>query len=141
MEDITAILVDLFIIFAAAKLAGEVFARLRQPAIVGEGLVGIAIGPHALGLIGEPNGNLIELFGGDEHAAEEALAIVFDVLAELGVIILLFVVGLHTRLHDLMDVRGRAAAVGMLGIIFPFALGFALVRATGRTDLESTFVA
>lgn len=141
MEEITEILFDLFIIFAFAKVAGEVFTRIRQPAIVAEVLVGIAIGPHALALVGTPDADLITLFHEDEEAAREALNIVFDVIAELGVIILLFFVGLETRLGELMEVRGRALAVGVLGIVFPFALGFALIYATGREDVEAAFVA
>ena len=123
MEDITAILVDLFIIFAAAKLGGELFLRAKQPAIVGEVLAGVIIGPYALGLIGEPSSDLTDLFGGDQEAAEEALNVVYDVIAELGVIILLFFVGLETKLSELMAVRTRAIAVGVLGVIFPWVLG------------------
>lgn len=141
MEEITEILFDLFIIFALAKVAGELFTRIRQPAIVGEVLVGVIIGPHALGLVGKPDADLITLFSNDEEAAREALNIVFDVIAELGVILLLFFVGLETRLGELMDVRGRALAVGVLGIVFPFAMGFGLIYATGRSDVESAFVA
>ncbi len=141
MEEITEILFDLFIIFALAKVAGELFTRVHQPAIVGEVLVGILIGPHALGLVGEPDAELISLFHGDEEAAREALNIVFDVIAELGVILLLFFVGLETRLGELMDVRGRAVAVGIMGIVIPFAAGYALVSATGHSDIESAFVA
>ncbi len=112
MNEITAILVQLFVIFAAAKVAGELFLRLRQPAIVGEVLVGVVIGPHALGLIGSPDSDLTALFGGDREAAKEALNVVFDVIAELGVIILLFFVGLQTRLDELLEVRNRALGAG-----------------------------
>jgi len=141
MTEITGLLFDLFIIFALAKLAGELFTRIRQPAIVGEVLAGIIIGPHALALVGKPDAELVSLFSGDEHAAREALNVVLDVIAELGVIILLFFVGLETRLGELMEVRGRAVAVGVLGIIFPFSMGFALIFATGHSDVESAFVA
>ncbi len=148
MEEITGILVDLFILFAAAKIAGELFARARQPALVGEVLVGVLIGPHALGLVGMPDNSLIDLFEGkgDEEAAKEALTVVLDVLALLGVIILLFFVGLETRLRDLLDVGGRATLVAVLGIIFPFVLGFALIWAIDPTnaedlEIEAAFVA
>ena len=141
MEEITGILVDLFIIFAAAKIAGEIFVRLKQPAIVGEVLAGILIGPYALGLVGSPDGDLTGLFGGDREAAEEALNVVFDVIAALGVIILLFFVGLETRLGDLLQVRNRALVAGVLGTILPFVAGFAFIWATGRSDVESAFVA
>lgn len=141
MEDISAILVDLFIIFASAKLAGEIFLRLKQPAIVGEVLAGVVIGPYALGLIGSPSPDLVTLFHGDKNAATESLNVVYDVIAELGVIILLFFVGLETRLSELMAVRNRAVAVGVLGIIFPWLFGFAFVYSTGQSDVESAFVA
>ena len=108
MEDITGILVDLFVLFAAAKVAGELFTRARQPPLVGEVLMGVLIGPHALGLVGTPDSSLIDLFQGkgDEEAAKEALTVVLDVLALLGVIILLFFVGLETRYAE--DERYRA---------------------------------
>jgi Kef-type K+ transport system membrane component KefB len=141
VEELTAILVDLFIIFAAAKLAGEIFLRLKQPPIVGEVLAGVIIGPYALELIGSPSADFVTLFNGDEEAATEALNVVYDVIAELGVIILLFFVGLQTRISELMSVRKRALAVGVLGIIFPWVLGFGFVYATGRSDVESAFVA
>ena len=146
MEGITGILVDLFILFAAAKVAGELFTRMRQPPIVGEVLAGVLIGPHALGLIGLPDSALIELFGGDEKAAEEALTVVLDVIAELGVIILLFFVGLETRLSDLLEVGGRATMVAVLGIIVPFILGFAFIWltdpvASADLGIEAAFVA
>ncbi len=141
MDETTAVLVDLFIIFTAAKVAGELFQRLRQPPIVGEVIAGVLIGPHALGLIGSPDANLVALFAGDERVAREALDLTFNVIAQLGVIFLLFFVGLQTRLDELLDVRNRAAAVGALGVVIPFAAGFAFVYATGRSDIESAFVA
>lgn len=141
MEGISSILIDLFLIFTLAKMTGRLFVALGQPGIVGEVLVGIVLGPHALGWIGVPDASLVHLFGGDQEAAQHAVTIVLDVVAELGVIILLFFVGLETSVRDLMAVRGRASLVAVLGIIFPFVLGFAFMWLSGRSDLESAFVA
>jgi Kef-type K+ transport system membrane component KefB len=113
---------------------------------VGEVLVGALIGPHAVGLVGSPDSGLVDFFGGDQVAAEEALNVVFDVVAELGVIILLFFVGLETRLGDLLDVGKRSLSVAVLGIVFPFVFGFALLwladpLASEDLEVEAAFVA
>jgi Kef-type K+ transport system membrane component KefB len=54
VSEITALLLDLFIIFVAAKLAAELFERIHQPPVICELLAGVVIGPYALGLIGAP---------------------------------------------------------------------------------------
>lgn len=139
--ELTGILIDLFIIFTLAKLAGALATRIHQPAIVGEVLVGILVGPYALGWIGLPDASLVHHFDGDGEAARKALNVVLEVLAELGVIILLFFVGLETRVGDLLAVRGRAGLVGALGVALPFTFGFAFMWAIGSSSLEAAFVA
>src|SRR3712207_6649739 len=116
MSVLTTVLLNLFIIYAAAKLAGALFARFGQPSVIGELLAGVLIGPYALGLIGEPTAGFIDLFHGDRTVAAHALDLVLESLAELGVVVLLFTVGLETRATDLLRVGTRAAAVGVLGI-------------------------
>jgi Kef-type K+ transport system membrane component KefB len=133
------IIAQLFIIFAVAKLAGEVFQRLGQPPVIGELLAGILIGPYALGWIGVPGGALVGLFH-DPELAQEALGLVLHVLAELGAIFLLFFVGLETRLSDLLRVGGRAATVAIAGVVLPFVAGAALMLALGHPTLEAAFV-
>jgi Kef-type K+ transport system membrane component KefB len=135
-----AIVGDLFVIFAVAKIAGEVFQRLRQPPVIGELLAGVLIGPHALGWIGVPGAGLLQLFHGDAIAAQEGLALVYHVLAELGAIFLLFFVGLETRLSDLLRVGARAAVVAIGGVVLPFVLGAGLMLALGQPGLEAAFV-
>jgi Kef-type K+ transport system membrane component KefB len=117
----TRILLDLFIIFAAAKVAGEISKRLRQPEVVGEILAGILLGPHLLGAFGE----------------SETL----DVLAKIGVIFLLFAVGLESRASEMFRVGKTAAAVAVLGVILPFGLGLALMLALGKETTTAMFVA
>jgi Kef-type K+ transport system membrane component KefB len=114
------ILFELFVIFAVAKLAGEVFERLRQPPVIGELLVGIALGSHALGVIGDTE--------------------VHHVFQELGAVVLLFMVGLDTRLPEVRAVGTRALVVGSAGIVLPFLLGASFVTATGHSGEESAFI-
>lgn len=118
-----SVLVDLFVLFAAAKVAGELFEHVHQPAVVGELLAGVLVGPHVLGFVGS----------GEEE--------VLQVVAELGVIILLFTVGLETSVEDLRRVGRPAALVGFLGVLLPFAAGALLMLALGYERLDALFVA
>jgi Kef-type K+ transport system membrane component KefB len=140
METATTVLADIFIMFLAAKVAGELFERLRQPAVIGELLVGVVLGPYALGWIGVPTAGMIEALHSQEIATE-ALHAVFEVLAELGVIVLLFLVGLETRLSDILSVGGRAGLVAVAGVVVPFALGYAFVALVlGTPTIEAIFI-
>ena len=118
------ILVEIFVIFLLAKLAGEAFERLRQPAVIGELLVGIIIA------------NTVVF---DWLRLSESMEI-FDVLAELGIIVLLFTVGLETPISDLARVGKTATMVALLGVIVPFALGFAFILAFAGAMVEALFV-
>lgn len=118
--DLAGVLLDLFVILLAAKLGDELFKRLGQPGIVGEILAGVLIGPSVLGWV-KP----------DE---------VFQVFAELGVVFLLFWVGLETRLSDMRAVGASATTVGVLGVVFPFAGGVALGFALGDGSAEAIFL-
>ena len=100
------------LILVAAKLAGAV-ERIGMPAVLGELLVGVALGN--LVLIGFEQ---VEALRRDQFVA---------FLAQLGVVILLFQVGLETRLAELARVGGRATAVAIVGVVVPFALGTYLV--------------
>lgn len=120
--DTASILVDLFLLFAAAKVVGELFEALRQPQVVGELLAGVLIGPHVLGLVGEEG------------------EIVLEVIAELGVIILLFTVGLETSVRDLRSVGRPALLVGIMGVALPFFAGGGLMAGLGFQREEILFV-
>jgi Kef-type K+ transport system membrane component KefB len=99
-------LFSLFVLFLAAKTGEEVFRRIGQPGVIGELLGGFIVGPYALGL------------------AEVTLNA--QVFAELGVIILLFAVGLEVRIDDLFAVGPMAVAVGVIGFVLPIAAGMAV---------------
>jgi Kef-type K+ transport system membrane component KefB len=140
VETATTVLADIFIMFFCAKVAGELFERVKQPAVIGELLVGVVLGPFALGWIGVPTAEMIEAFHG-EAVATEALHSILDVLAELGVIVLLFLVGLETRLSDILTVGGRAGLVAIAGVVVPFLLGYAFVALVlGEPTIEAIFI-
>lgn len=115
-----SILLHLFIMLAAAKVMAEIFERLRQPAVVGEILAGVIIGPSLLGWV-TPS----EIIG---------------VLAEFGVIFLLFNVGLETKPQAIFNVGKRAVMVGVIGVIFPFIAGYFIAIAWGGSFAESMFI-
>jgi Kef-type K+ transport system membrane component KefB len=117
----TDILLSLFVVFAAAQIGAEIAQRLKLPGVVGEIAAGCMVGPSVLGWV-VPN---------------EAL----DVLAEIGVILLLFSVGLETRIADLKRVGGSALLVGVLGVVIPFALGALWAHGSGFEWNKSLFVA
>jgi Kef-type K+ transport system membrane component KefB len=114
------VLVALFVVLLAAKLGDELFKRIRQPALVGEILAGVVIGPSVLGLV-EPNETL-------------------EVFAELGVVFLLFWVGLETRLSDMREVGTTAMRVGASGVVVPFAAGFGAGALFDQSTETSVFI-
>src|SRR5579883_2470303 len=97
------ILLSLFILFIAAQIGSRLAKLIRLPGVVGEIVAGCVIGPSALGLI----------------APSEPL----NVLAEIGVVLLLFSVGLETRIDEMKRVGRSAFFVGVFGVVVPFLLG------------------
>ncbi len=107
---IAAVLLALVVLLVAAKLGGALAERLGQPAVLGELVAGIALGAlPALGV---------------QDLAYMAHDATIEALAELGVILLLFEVGLSTRLADLMKVGTSALLVATIGVIVPMVLGW-----------------
>ena len=115
-----SVLLALFLIIAAAKVMAEIFERLRQPAVVGEILAGVVIGPSVLGWV-QPS-DLIA------------------VLAELGVIFLLFTVGLETKPQDIFRVGKKALLVAVLGVTFPFIAGYIIAILWDGSFVEAMFI-
>ena len=112
----------IFIAFLAAKLGGEVMERLRLPAVIGELIAGILIGPSLLNLI----------------TSEDTF---FDVLAQLGATFLLFSVGMETKLSELKKVGTIATSVAMMGVVVPFILGYYVSVLMFASSIEAMFVA
>jgi Kef-type K+ transport system membrane component KefB len=121
MEHGSAILLSLFVVFVAAQVGAELAQRIRLPGVVGEIAAGCVVGPSLLGWV-QP---------------AEAL----DVLAEIGVVLLLFSVGLETRLDEMRRVGRSAVLVGVLGVFVPFVFGALWAHGSGFEWAQSMFVA
>ena len=109
-DPVTPVVLALTVILAAAKLGGDLATRVGQPAVLGELVAGVVLG----------NLDLVSLtwfrtIGGDATV---------DILARLGVIILLFEVGLESTVRDMMKVGLPSLLVAVLGVVAPFALGW-----------------
>lgn len=111
-----------FMIFASAKILGEICVRLKMPALIGELTAGIILGSHVLGIIDSSNHVLMSF-------------------AEIGVIFLMFHVGLEIRVKDLLAVGRTAVLVGVLGVLFPLILGLSVMLLMGQDMIASLFVA
>ncbi|MGZ8216648.1 cation:proton antiporter [Methylomagnum sp.] len=112
---------NLLIILLAARICAELAAFIRVPPVVGELLAGILLGPTALGWLAPDQ--------------------VIHMLAEIGIILLLFEAGLETDIRQLAQVGGKAAVVALSGFVWPFALGFSVSYwGFGRALLEALFI-
>lgn len=135
---LASVLLSLITVYLAAKIGGELCARINLPPVLGELVGGVIVGVSALHLIVFPEGagetgsvllKLVETTAGLDPASLLTVfrgeSEVVSVLAELGVIILLFEIGLESDLKELIRVGPQAAAVAVVGVVVPFALGTA----------------
>ena len=104
------VLIGVAVILAAAKIGGEIFERLKQPGVLGELCAGVVIG----------NLVLFGFTGAEPLKTNETIA----ALAELGVIILLFEVGLESDLKEMVEVGWSSLLVAVVGVVAPFFLGW-----------------
>ena len=124
-DQITTLLLGFAIMLGLARMCGEIFNRYKQPAIVGEILAGILLGPTILGTIAP--GLFDSLF-----PAVGPVALAYNAVITLAVVLLLLIAGLEIDLSVLWR-QGRAALlISMLGTIVPFAMGFSAAYAFPR---------
>ena len=119
--DFTALLLVLVAVIAATKLFGELAQRVGQPAVLGELIAGVLLG-----------GSVFKIF--------DPADAVLHAMSELGVLILLFQIGLHTDLRSLAKVGSTALFAGSVGVVLPFAGGIAVARLMGIDTLPSIVI-
>ncbi|MDJ0715390.1 MAG: cation:proton antiporter [Prochloraceae cyanobacterium] len=134
---LAGVLVSLIVIYFASKLGGEICARINLPPVLGELVGGVVIGVSALQLLVFPeSGNsasdslIVNFLEKTAHLNPEAAESVFSsqsevisLLSEIGVVILLFEIGLESDLKELIRVGPQAAIVAVVGVVAPFASG------------------
>src|SRR5205814_10159454 len=119
-SDVVNLPLALLIVFGTAKILAEICERLGQPGIVGEILAGVLIGPSLLNWV-QPDQVLLAL-------------------AEIGVMFLLFRVGLEVKASELIQVGPTALLVAILGVAIPFGIGSAIMTSVRASWVESFFV-
>lgn len=117
----TALLGVLIALIIATKLLGGLAQRFNQPSVLGELIAGVVLGGSVLGIV-DPADPVIAVF------------------AEIGVLVLLFQIGLHTDLKGLIKVGRTATMVALVGVALPFVFGFAVVRAFGIETVPALVV-
>ncbi|MGG6266095.1 cation:proton antiporter [Leptolyngbya sp. AN03gr2] len=136
---LAGVLLSLVVVYFASKIGGEICARLDLPSVLGELVAGVLVGVSALHLIVFPSSDfdasrslVMQALQMTAHLSPESLNTVFEtqsevisVLAEIGVVILLFEIGLESDLKELIRVGWQAAIVACVGVAVPFALGTA----------------
>lgn len=139
LEVVTHLVIQLCVILILAKLGGEIFTRyLNLPAVIGELMVGVAIGPYALGSLINlssilPGSDLGPLFAKPD-VPTEAISSELFAISEIAVIVLLFFVGLETNLGQFVRYARPGSVIALGGVIAPFFLGVFATIAFGYAD-------
>ncbi|HTL88708.1 MAG TPA: cation:proton antiporter [Leptolyngbya sp.] len=134
---LTGVLLSLVVIYVASKFGSELSKRLDLPPVLGELVAGVIVGVSALHLLMFPEGGaqasdslVMTVLQSIENLSPETLTSIFQsqseaisILAELGVIVLLFEIGLESDLRQLKEVGYQAAVVACVGVAAPFAAG------------------
>lgn len=111
-------LILLVAMLVSAKILGELAEKIGQPAVLGELVAGVILGASLLGLV-DPRAEIVHL------------------LAEVGVVLLLFQIGLETNLGRLLQVGPASAVVALVGVVLPFLLGYFVAIGLGLATLPA----
>ena len=128
MSNFMQFVLALIIIIVGAKMGGYISTRCKQPAVLGELLIGLILGPSMLNMLHW------EVFP-DEHLGE-----LITHIAELGVIMLMLLAGLELHVDDLAKSSKVAALSGTLGVVTPMLMGLGVCLLFGMSTRQSIFV-
>ncbi len=128
MTPILQLFFVLAVILLTSNLAGYISMRLKQPSVLGRLLIGLILGPTLINLVHLP---VIT----DVHLGE-----MINHLAELGVMLLMFLAGIELELHELRKSSRVAALAGSFGVILPVLLGYLTGLATGMDQSHAMFL-
>lgn len=118
-RDISLLLLGLAVMLGMARFFGEIAVYLKQPAIVGEIIAGILLGPTVLG-------SLLPELSGSLFPNEGATPLAFQTINTIAVVLLLLIAGLEVDLSSLWRQGKTVLLVSLMGIVIPFTLGFSL---------------
>ena len=110
---------ELVVLLIAGRAAGELAQRIGQPAVIGQIIAGVLLGPSVLGAIAPGLWHSLFPAGAAQHA-------MLDALAQLGVLLLLLMTGMETDLTVFRDARRAAVSISLSSIVVPFVCGVAL---------------
>lgn len=119
-DEVLNFLIIVSILLIAARILGEICKKYKQPAVIGEILAGIILGPSLFGSFFPNLFNEIFISQPRSYAA-------FDGLANIGIILLMFIAGFEVDLKQIRKQGKQAASISIMGLIFPFMLGFGTV--------------
>ncbi len=116
-DTVVQLLIQLSVMLLLGRLFAEVARRLKQPAVIGEILAGIIIGPTVLGLVQPDWFNFLFPVG-------DVSGVVLAGLVQVAVVMLLFIAGLEVDLHIVLQQGKQSILTSMLGLVIPFMFGF-----------------
>jgi Kef-type K+ transport system membrane component KefB len=128
MTEFLQLALALVILISAAKLGGYISLRLGQPSVLGELIAGLILGPSLLDTLHHTPFTSPHL--------DETIAL----MAEMGVLLLMFLAGLELHIKDLVKSGRVAALAGTLGVVFPVVMGFGTGYAFGMPTLPALFI-
>lgn len=129
-QAIIHVLISLAVLLFAAKIFAELFNKLKLPAVLGELIAGITVGPFALGSIPIFDGKPLVILNETVHQ-----------IGEIAGLVILFIAGLHITPREFLRGGASSFTIGALGVVVPFFLGYYVFTIFGLEALQAVMIA